>query len=235
MSQFQRYAVYFLPTDRALTAFGAAWLGWDVETGAPVAQPDVKGIEEATRTPRKYGFHGTLKAPFRLAEGRDAAELRDAVSALAASLNVVSIDGLKLARLGQFLALVPEGKTSGLEALAFACVQRLDHFRRPAEAAELARRRASGLSSRQDALLMEWGYPYVADEFRFHMTLSGKMTAVELDTLKTAAEEHLPDLPRPFDFTSISLAGEREDGAFQLIERFELVQPANILPEQTAS
>src|SRR5438445_432365 len=32
---------------------------------------------------------------------------------------------------------------------------------------------ATGLSARQAELLARWGYPYVHDEFRFHMTLTG--------------------------------------------------------------
>jgi hypothetical protein len=34
---------------------------------------------------------------------------------------------------------------------------------------------AAPLSERQRALLIEWGYPYVFDEFRFHMTLSSSL------------------------------------------------------------
>jgi hypothetical protein len=34
---------------------------------------------------------------------------------------------------------------------------------------------AAGLSPRQTANLERWGYPYVFEEFRFHMTLAGRI------------------------------------------------------------
>lgn len=82
---------------------------------------------------------------------------------------------MTLARLGGFIALVPEQPSAGLGELAADCVRAFDPFRMPADAAELARRRAGGLTPRQDALLAQWGYPYVMDEFRFHLTLTGKL------------------------------------------------------------
>ncbi|CAN0604442.1 unnamed protein product, partial [Ectocarpus sp. 12 AP-2014] len=66
MSMFQRYAVYYLPDDADLAAFGAAWLGWDVEAGAMCPRPEIDSLDEATATPQQYGFHGTLKPPFQL-------------------------------------------------------------------------------------------------------------------------------------------------------------------------
>jgi putative phosphonate metabolism protein len=222
MSDFQRFAIYYLPDDRALAAFGARWLGWDVEAGAAVAHPSVEGIEGFTATPRKYGFHGTLKPPFRLADGTDADGLADDLTRFAARTAPVQIDGLELSKIGKFLALVPEGDTAALADLAFACVRDFDHFRRPAEAAELELRRASGLTPRQDALLLEWGYPYVADEFRFHLTLTGKLDPADQATAFEAVQSHLPDLPRPYHISSVALAGERADGRFQLIHRYAL-------------
>lgn len=222
MSGFQRFAVYYLPEDAALAAFGAVWLGWDVGTGQPAPMPEVDGIEAITATPRKYGFHGTLKPPFRLAAGTDQVALEAELASFARMQPPVRLDGLRLSRIGKFLALVPEGDTSALAQLAFACVRDFDRFRKPAEAAELERRRAVGLTPRQDALLMEWGYPYVADEFRFHLTLSGKLDPETQAAANAALERLLPPLPRPYDIASVALAGEREDGRFQLIHRYAL-------------
>ncbi|MCU0855258.1 MAG: DUF1045 domain-containing protein, partial [Rhodobacteraceae bacterium] len=68
---------------------------------------EVEGAEEITATPRRYGFHATLKPPFRLAEGRSAEELRAAVAELAAATSAIRGARLHLQRLGPFLALVP--------------------------------------------------------------------------------------------------------------------------------
>ena len=219
---FQRYAVYYLPDDAGLAAFGASWLGWDVSSGVVRAHPDVDGLAEATGAPRKYGFHGTLKPPFKLAEGTDAAALQTAVAKLAERAPAFELDGLSLSRIGSFLALVPKGNTSRLAHLAIECVTKLDSFRRAPEAAELQRRRKAGLSPRQDALLEQWGYPYVADEFRFHLTLTGKLNAPEQDRFLEVLRAQLPPLPAPFPITSIALVGARSDGKFQLIHRYAL-------------
>ena len=48
-------------------------------------------------------------------------------------------------------------------------------FARPPGAAELERRRKAGLSAAQEKMLLRWGYPYVLDEFRFHLTLTGRL------------------------------------------------------------
>ena len=223
MSDYTRYAIYYLPPDGALAEFGAAWLGWDCLSGTPVAQPEVEGITEATDAPRKYGFHATLKPPFRLNEGRSSEDLHAAIAELAAGLPPVALDGLTLDRLGHFLALRPVGDTSALSDLAAQCVTGLDQFRAPPPPEELTRRRKAGLPPRQEALLQQWGYPYVLDEFRFHMTLSGSLIENDLARFQDQIARRLPALPCPYVIDSIALAGQRPDGMFALIERFALL------------
>lgn len=219
---YSRFAIYYLPPAGALADFGASWLGWNVQTGADAAQPDLPDLHDITMTPRKYGFHGTLKPPFRLAQGKSLDDLQAAAAGLAAKWAPASCDGLELASLGRFLALVPHGDQDGLRNLAEACVRDLDGFRAPADQAELARRRKSGLSPRQDALLTQWGYPYVMDQFRFHMTLSGSLPADDIPTWIKALKQHLPDLTCPFVIDQIALCGERSDGRFEMIHRYTL-------------
>ena len=222
MSGFQRYAVYYLPGDAALAAFGASWLGWDVSTGTPCGQPLIDGIDRVTETPRKYGFHGTLKPPFRLAKGTTAKDLNDRIGELASRTAAIRLEGLRLAKLGRFLALVPTGDVTALERLAFDCVTEFDAYRDPPTEDELQKRRAVGLTPRQDAYLSQWGYPYVGDEFRFHLTLSGKLDEAELARIRDAAAAILPPLPEPFEIASLSLVGEAEDGKFRQIHRYAL-------------
>lgn len=219
---FTRFALYFIPPIGALSDFGAAWLGWNVTTGEPADQPDIAGLHDVTMTPRKYGFHGTLKPPFRLAPGCNQAGLERAVADLAARLAPAVCDGLALSTLGRFLALTPVGDTSGIARVASACVTELDSFRAPAGDAELARRRAAGLTDQQEQHLTRWGYPYVLDAFRFHLTLSSKIDAEALPHWRSMVADHLPPLPAPFQLGEIALVGEREDGMFQLIHRYPL-------------
>lgn len=227
MWDFKRYAIYYAPEPGPLAAFGAAWLGWDPAKGAEVAHPAVAALPhpaaELTETPRKYGFHGTIKPPFRLAEGKSVAALHEAALELATRLAPVTLDGLELSRLGAFLALTPKGNTGALAALAAKVVEELDPFRAPLSEAELAKRSPTKLSEVQRALLEKWGYPYVLEEFRFHLTLTGKVDVEQAEAVEAALAPLVPPiLPVPFRVSSLCLFGEAEDGRFHLLHRYTL-------------
>jgi hypothetical protein len=135
--------------------------------------PDGLHIAALTVEPRRHGLHGMLKPPMRLADGATAEDLLAAVAALARRLTLVDLGRLRVAPLGPFLALVCDSQPAALEALAAAMVSDRDAFRAPPAEAEFARRRATGPAARQETLLARWGYPYVMEEFRFHVTLTG--------------------------------------------------------------
>lgn len=219
---YTRFAIYYVPPEGSLADFGAAWLGWDVVRGCETVQPELTGLRDITMTPRKYGFHGTLKPPFRLKEGHGLDDLKKATSEMAAALAPASCEGLDLTPLGRFLALTPRGDMGSLQRVAGACVRDLDGFRAPASEAELARRRKAGLTQQQEALLTQWGYPYVMDEFRFHLTLTGRMHKDVLPQWTDILRASLPDLPAPFVMDQIALCGERDDGQFEVIHRYTL-------------
>lgn len=195
-----RYAIYWAPpAGSPLARFGAAMLGRDAETGLAVAQPVLPGITPArlvtlTDEPRRYGFHGTLKAPFALAEGMTGADLHAAVAEFAAAWQAFEAPPLAFAAIGGFLALVPSAPSVDLDMLAGECVVTFDRFRAPLDPAEVARRRAAGLTERQDVNLMDWGYPYVLEDFQFHLTLTGRIDEPEHTAVRTAlaplAEPH---------------------------------------------
>lgn len=227
MKKITRYALYWAPAPGPLASFAARWLGWDPAAATAVAQPDLPGlprpVAELTAEPRKYGFHGTLKAPFRLAEGTTPEALQAAVAALAATLAPVTLDGMRLATLGRFLALVPVGETAALARLAGTLVDRLDPFRAPLTAADLARRKADALPPRQRALLDRYGYPYVMEEFRFHLTLTGPVDPDTAGAVRAVLEPQVaPLLPRPFVIDAVCLFGEAEDGRFHVLHRYAL-------------
>jgi putative phosphonate metabolism protein len=222
-----RWAVYYLPPPGALATAGAAWLGWDVEGGAPCPHPDLPSLPasaaDLTATPRRYGFHATIKPPFRLADGRSEGDLIAATAAFCAHARPVTLEGLVLTDLDGFLALTPAGETAALAALAAAVVADLDGFRAPAPPDEVARRRAAGLTPRQDALLDRWGYPYVMEEFRFHMTLTGRLDPAQADAVAGVLGPWLaPVLPRPFVLGHLALAAEDAQGRFHRVARWPL-------------
>jgi putative phosphonate metabolism protein len=225
LGPWQRYAVYAAP-DGALAEAAHAWLGWDAYGGQPRPHPDLPGLPrplaEITEAPRKYGFHGTLKAPFRLAAGADEAAFLWAVEALAQRLVPARAAGLRLAGIEGFVALLPEGAAPEVEALASAVVAGLDAFRAPQTAADLARRSAARLTARQRVLLDRWGYPYVMEEFRFHLTLTGVLPEAERGAVERVLAAWLPPLPRPFVIDALAVHGEAADGRFHRIGRYSL-------------
>ncbi len=224
MNHYRRYALYYSPPAGDFADFGAQWLGWDLRQGREVAQPALPGMDVAavTAAPRKYGFHATLKAPFRLREDARAEALGAAVEKLAAGCQAVTLAGLTLTPVGRFLALTPEGDTAALNALAARLGEGLEPFRAPLTEAERARRNPDRLTEYQRDLLDNWGYPYVFDEFRFHMTLTGGLDGKDQGRVTAFLKPRLAVLPRPFRLDAISLVGEAEDGRFRLIRRFPL-------------
>lgn len=205
---------------------GSSWLGRDAVRGEEVPQPMIAGLKDATLEPARYSFHATLKAPFTMNSDMKRVELGDAVALLAAQMEMVTIPRLVLRDIDGFLALVPEEPVAALSVLAEFCVCAVDAFRTPANEAELKRRRAANLTPRQEFLLMRWGYPYVLDEFRFHMTLTRRLTPDEKPALLAAANEHFAAvIGQPLDVDALTVFAEtRFDRTFVAEERFLLRQ-----------
>lgn len=223
-----RVAVYFIPEPASpLAAFGARWLGRDCATGARLEQPEVPGLSptrlaEITESARSYGFHATLKAPFHLKPEVSEQDLRDAMRAFAAGRDAFEV-GLGLRDLGGFLALMMAPSDYRMTELAAACVERFEPFRAPLSEADLERRRKSPLSPHQDTLLQRWGYPYVMEEFRFHMTLSRRMQdGPEREALIAALEPLAAEVTAaPLRVDAVALVRQDSRGApFELVERF---------------
>lgn len=222
-----RFAVYAVPPlDGPLKLLGDAWLGRDPDIDESVPHPIVEGVtparlQEITHSPRRYGFHGTLKAPFTLAPEQESGALQDAIEAFAAGRRPFDVR-LEVGSLSGFVALVPAEPCPELDDLAAACVRELDRFRAPLTDEERARRRPEDLSESQRANLERWGYPYVLDDFRFHMTLTDRLDEPEHGKVK-AFLEHVfaPVVARPFRVDQIALFAQTHQVApFHVVRRF---------------
>jgi Protein of unknown function (DUF1045) len=224
MDQMKRLAVYYAPRPGAFADHAAAWLGWDALRGEDVPQPDLPDIPYPavlTAEARRYGFHGTLRAPFRIAEGLDMRDVSARVAALAGRLPPVVCEGLVIENLQGFLALTPMGCEAALLELGAAVVEGTNDLRAALSEAEIARRRPESLSPRQRNLLQAWGYPYVMEEFRFHLTLTDRLP--DPGPAMTALAAHFgPVLPQPFRIEDLCLFGEDAAGRFHLLHRYAL-------------
>lgn len=174
-----RYAIYFAPgCETPLGSFGVSVLGYDSNTGRSVTPATMGGLSApewlaATAEPRRYGFHATLKAPFRLQSGLTEDELLAELHVLAARREAVLVGPVEVAAIGEFIALRPMDEGRAVRALAQDCVEHFERFRSPLSDDERQRRRPDRLTMRQRELLETYGYPYVAEQYRFHLTLAG--------------------------------------------------------------
>jgi putative phosphonate metabolism protein len=227
----KRYALYYAPPeDEPLTRLAASWLGRDVFDAAyQPPEPPRNGFTyetwlSATSSPRLYGFHATLKPPFRLAPGSTEVDLLEKVRAFAQRRKRFTAPALVVSSLSSFLALTLSEPSLAFEALAAECVQEFDQFRAQPPEEELAQRRRRLVKTRHLDYLEKWGYPYVMDEWRFHMTLTSSLAPPLFESIGT----HLRHLFAPHSGTafvvdSICVFVQPDVGQpFHAAERFHL-------------
>lgn len=226
---YARYAVYWAPpSGSALARFGAEWLGWDAEAGAAAPHPALPGLPgdaaALTETPRRYGFHATVKPPFALAEGTDAEALAAALRDFCAAHAPFEAPPLALSTKHGFLSLRFSAAAPGMQVLAANAVEALDTFRAPPTAAELAKRRRHPLPAEAESNLARWGYPWVMALYDFHLTLSGALPPDHLHALEAALEgPTAPFRAAPLPVTELCLFGDPGGGLpFRLLDRFVL-------------
>ncbi|MFC4244245.1 DUF1045 domain-containing protein [Gryllotalpicola reticulitermitis] len=220
-----RVAIYAAPGSLPADAVGARlleqaewWIGRSA-AGNPVAPAAPAGwsradVDAITIDARRYGFHATLKAPFRLAEGRTLADLEQAVERFAAAHSVVEVPNLALTRLGAFFAIMPGAPAEPLYSLAAEVVTEFDEFRAPASDQEIARRNPAGMTERRRELFERWGYPYVLDEFRLHFTLTDPIEPERRDEVEAVlAEWFRSSLGRTLPIDCLAIYTECEPGA----------------------
>ena len=181
MGIYPRYAIYYAPAPGSvLDRFGASLLGYDAYGGDDLPFPDEVALarpdwREVTQDPRKYGFHATLKAPMALAPGRTEAELMAACASFAATALTIPMIEPVVNSISGFIAVMPARPSAELLQFAADVTREFDSFRAPLTPQDRARRNPAKLTPRQCEYLDRWGYPYVMEEFRFHMTLTGRL------------------------------------------------------------
>ncbi len=221
-----RYAIYYAPAgERPLARLGAAILGYDLATGGEVEPPDHPLFHDPlslgwTAVPRRYGFHATLKPPMHLGAGRSARELEEALVSFAAERHPFDIS-LTLAPVGHFLALVLAEASPPMQALAEACVTHFDIFRAALTPEDRERRHPDRLTAEQIERLDGWGYPYVLDQFQFHMTLTSELEPKDRARVEPVLHDLLRTVPLTVPVDSVVLC--RQEGPndrFVLQRRF---------------
>ena len=225
----ERYGIYFAPECQTeLWKLGSEWLGRECASGVSMTQPALNAPElslsDFTKSPRRYGFHATLKPPFAISTGLTVGGLQDTLKNFGLATKPVSIGELKLRRIGSFLALTPKEQSPAIAQFAASCVEKFEPFRAPLSAESRKKRLQAGLSDRQTELLDRWGYPYVMEEFRMHLTLSDSLNdQVAPDILHAAKHWFEPILHQEHMLDRICLYKEPSNGApFERIADFVL-------------
>lgn len=195
-----RYAIYYAPDiGSALDTFGHTWLGLRGREALAAAvgtssKVSLDRIDQLTDSPRRYGFHGTLKPPFELNPANRAAGLIEAAHVFARSRAPIQLPPLELAVIGKFIALTPIAESAALERLAAACVRAFEGFRTPLNRQQEEDYKLNKLTVHQEQMLEHWGYPYVMEEFRFHISLTDR---IDDDAERDAVMDLLATLAAP--------------------------------------
>jgi len=215
-----RYAVYFTPArEEPLARTAAGWLGRDAYGGEVARYEGIADLSAAeiafhTASARRYGFHATLKAPFKLARDQDEASLIAAFDAFCAAHPAVVVPHTRLAQMDGYFAIVPAERLPELDTLAAEIVRGFEPFRAPLSEAEIARRSPESLTAAQLRNLHGWGYPYIFDEFRFHMTLTGRVSQADSPRMARAIETAFGSLlAGPLAIDTLALFVEPEPAA----------------------
>ncbi len=208
-----RVAVYATPAPgSALHELAVRWLGRDAFSDRPTRPAD-PARDPLVAEPARYGFHATLRAPFRPRAEADLGRLTDRLGALCAGRPAPVIGRLVLQRIGAFFALVPADREAALHRLEGDVLDAFEPFRAPSTPEEIARRRPEQLSEAQRRHLETWGYPFVRDAFRFHMTLTGPVPDPDGAIAADLEARFAPVLDRPLPLDGLGLFVEATPGA----------------------
>ena len=236
MTNYKRVAIYFLPKkNSSLENFGKNLLGRDINKKRKISLTRRQKyfinrrftyfdeLKDYCEKPAKYGFHATLKAPFRLKRNVKTKDFYDVISHIAAQHSRFKIKGLKIVYRKKFTFITSRKPNKLLINLENDLVKHLDTFRAELNKTEIKKRNPDSLTFKQNKYLKEWGYPFVLDQFKFHMTLMNQNNNKLSNKQKLELEKLIYKISNNLlEFNEISLLGENKNGYFEEIKRFKL-------------
>ena len=236
MTNYKRVAIYFLPKkNSSLENFGKNLLGRDINKKKKISLTRRQKyfinrgftyfdeLKDYCEQPAKYGFHATLKAPFRLKRNVKTKNFYDVISHIAAQHSRFKIKGLKIVYSKKFTFITSRKPNKLLINLENDLVKHLDTFRAELNKTEIKKRNPDSLTFKQNKYLKEWGYPFVLDQFKFHMTLMNQNNNKLSNKQKLELEKLIYKISNNLlEFNEISLLGENKNGYFEEIKRFKL-------------
>ncbi len=202
-----RYGIFFAPHDDSpLGVYGATVLRrkatstneW-VNPLIPISFENTPVWRACIERPAHYGFHATINAPFELHDQHSTEELFDDIRAFCKQQQPLLLTNIAPRLTHRYDALAFDDQPADIKNFAATCATRFEKYRAPLTAADTKRRQKKALSASQIKHLQTYGYPYVFDDFNFHMTLSGTMPDDDngfLRWLGVLFWEMVPETPR---------------------------------------
>jgi hypothetical protein len=117
-------------------------------------------------------MHGTLKPSFELSPHTTEQELLTVATLVCRGLAPLKLPALELGEIANIVSLVLEASSVELENFATYCVRAFDGYRRALTPDQEEVFRKNRLTVHQEQMLEHWGYPYVNEEFDFHISLT---------------------------------------------------------------
>jgi len=220
--EYESYAVYWVPRrPDSLARFGTSWTGWCAERGefrprepGSLMGEDARAIAHETC---RHGFHGVIRAPFRLLPERSQFTLEHALELLSEQCLGFALPRMRLAVVGGRVALVPrEGSTAlgALVASTAAAVANLAEGAVMAEPPVPCTRNGRGQVVQLPA----------AEAHRFHAPLTDPMPlAAAFEVVERLRPVLEPSLDEPRRLTELALMGDPGEGRpLRLLQRYEL-------------
>lgn len=215
-----RYAICFTPSpSEPLSLAAAAWLGRDAYSGQYTEPPcgvelGVQELSYYTAHPRRFGFHAPLKAPFALRNDVAETKLLRELMCFASNIQTFSLPKLEVGSLGNHYGFYLSQPCSVMHHLAGNVVQTFSQFADHCDLDGAQAQTTDRLSASQLTNLYRWGDPFVMEEYRFQMALTG---AVDLSA-QPAVDRSMrklfdPLLAEPLRFANLALFVEEERGA----------------------
>lgn len=201
-----RAAIYFTPDkNNPLISHAAQWLGWDAFRAKPVSCL-IKRDERWVVAPSHYGFHATMKAPFHLHESTRLQDIDEALAIFCSKTPAILLPALKITKISNFFALVPEQQTDELLEVASKTVRFFEAFRAALTEQDIKKRNPHLLDEQQYQYLMDYGYPHIFERFRFHMTLTGAIPLTEQDKVEAILNDYFQKfLSAPFSLNGLGI------------------------------
>lgn len=207
-----RYIISFAPKSTSMFwKLGALWFGYDASRNAYTKNTLVPGMpkehhDAAVTTARRSGFNIILTGPFQLTAGMPEELLKTTISLYCQSLSTLQTGPLSIIETAHKLSISAQEISPQVQKLADDIVLEFNAFRLPANPLPEDSPIRAALTPGQLKNLIEWGQPYIFEELKFQIPLTGRLPEKMSGPLKSFLEGRFIEcLKTGFEIDNLSL------------------------------